>query len=131
MFRIVRGVTLLLLEIRLFAPTNIVLRMVRRRRGLKWGPLVGAIGVIVFGGGLYVFREAILEGGPGWLNLFVLLFLWNAFKLFWTIPLSLLRLAVARRREAADRRRQRAQAAQLAAHSAESPELVENEGASR
>ncbi len=105
--------------------------MVRRRRGLKWGPLVGAIGVIVFGGGLYVFREAILEGGPGWLNLFVLLFLWNAFKLFWTIPLSLLRLAVAR----AARGSGPAQAARPSG-TARRPfggvaELVENEGASR
>jgi len=38
----------------------------------------------------------INDGGPGWLYLLVLLFVWNAFKFLWIGPVSLAQLIRAR-----------------------------------
>ncbi len=42
------------------------------------------------------------NGGPGWLHLLVLLFIWNALKMAWIGPMSvfqLLRVQIVKRRE--------------------------------
>jgi hypothetical protein len=82
-----------------YAPTNIILGTLRRRRYLKWGAVAGVAGVAVYGTALYFTRTAIEAGAPGWLNILVLLLFWNAIKFLWTIPASILRLAIARNGE--------------------------------
>jgi hypothetical protein len=53
-----------------FCPSNIVLRRVHTRSGIKWGPLVGLVGVIVYGLVMVACGTIVRDGGPGWANLF-------------------------------------------------------------
>ena len=89
--------------LRRWMPTNILLDLIRTRRGLKWGVPAMLLAVPYF-----VAAQActtmLANGAPGWLNLLVALFLWNALKFTIMGPLSLVLLAKARVREAiADR----------------------------
>lgn len=90
------------------APTNLLLNAIRyRRRGLKWG----IPAMLVLGGG-YIYGMAICttilsHGGPGWLNLLVILFFWNALKFLWIGPVSLILLLRVRRQERRQRRESR------------------------
>ncbi|GAA3528319.1 hypothetical protein AFL01nite_02480 [Aeromicrobium flavum] len=63
------------------APTNTLLRAVRARTGSPWLP----VATLLVGVGYFCATRtcvAIVEsGGPGWMNLLVLLFGWNAIKL--------------------------------------------------
>lgn len=55
------------------------LNALRTRRGLKWGVpamLIAAPYLL----GAWLLTVWIADGGPGWLNLLVLLFIWNALK---------------------------------------------------
>lgn len=50
----------------------------------------------------YLYAAAICttiinDGGPGWLYLLVLLFVWNAFKFLWIGPVSLVQLLLSPR----------------------------------
>lgn len=63
-----------------FAPSNVVIRRVHTRAGLKLGPLAGLGGVVVYGLLLVVMRTIVGDGGPGWVNLFVLVGFWNALR---------------------------------------------------
>lgn len=63
-----------------YMPSNVVIRDTRQRAGLRWGVpamliagvyLVAATGIV----------QWIADGGPGWLNLVVLVCLWSALKL--------------------------------------------------
>ena len=87
-----------------YAPTNLLLAAIRyRRRGLKWG-----IPAMLILGGSYVYATAICytiinNGGPGWLNLLVFLFGWNALKFMWIGPVSLSVLVYVRALERAAR----------------------------
>lgn len=84
-----------------FAPTNILVRRLRTRKGLKWA--IPAAVVLV---PTYLFAAAIAtsmldDGGPGWLNLVVLICIWNAIKftgLGLFSPLLLIREILRRRR---------------------------------
>ena len=63
-----------------FAPTNILLRRLRTRGGLKWA-IPAALLIVP----AYLFAAAITtavidDSGPGWLNLVVLTCIWNAIK---------------------------------------------------
>ncbi|MCC5675455.1 hypothetical protein JNE43_11685 [Kocuria rhizophila] len=49
----------------------------------------------------------LADGGPGWLNLVVLVCVWNSFKFLITGPVSVVLLVRARIREAIERRRAR------------------------
>ncbi|NNG40872.1 sulfate permease [Flexivirga sp. ID2601S] len=74
-----------------YAPTNLLLNAILTRRGLKWG--VSAMLLA----GVYFYTAAICttiinDGGPGWLYLLVLVFVWNAFKFLWIGPVSLIQL---------------------------------------
>lgn len=83
-----------------YAPTNLLIDAIRyRRRGLKWG----IPAMIVLGGG-YLYGIAICttllsHEGPGWLNLLLLLFFWNALKFIWLGPVSLIKLIRVRAEE--------------------------------
>jgi hypothetical protein len=73
-------------------PTNQLLAAIRTRRGLKWGVPAMGLGMLYFviAAGLAVI---IRDGGPGWLNLVVLLAAWNGLKFIWIGPVSLIALA--------------------------------------
>ena len=65
--------------LRCYMPTNIALDAIRTRRGLKWGIPAMLLAVPYFLVANYCLT-LIEDGGPGWLNLLVLLFCWNALK---------------------------------------------------
>lgn len=94
--------------LRRYMPTNIVLDAIRTRRGLKWGVpamLLAAPYLL----GVYYCVTVIEAGGPGWLNLLVLLLSWNAFKFLAIGPISLVLIVRIRIREAFARRGARRQ----------------------
>ncbi|HNV40344.1 MAG TPA: hypothetical protein PKK62_00025 [Ornithinibacter sp.] len=77
------------------APTNLLLNAIRTRRGLKWGIPAMLLAVPYFYAAA-ICTTTINDGGPGWLYLLVLLFVWNAFKFLWIGPASAVQLASAR-----------------------------------
>jgi hypothetical protein len=84
-------------------PTNILLDALRTRRGLKWGVpamLIAAPYLL----GAWLLTVWIADGGPGWLNLVVLLFIWNALKFLVNGPITLVVLIRARLAERRARR---------------------------
>ena len=102
--------------LRRYMPTNILLDAIRTRRGLKWGVpamLLAAPYLLAAS----TFTTLIANGGPGWLNLLVLLCLWNTMKFIIMGPVSVALLVRACIREAAKRRHARAtsESAQLPA----------------
>ncbi len=82
-----------------FAPSNIVIRRVHTRTAVKWGPLVGLAGVVAYGLLLVVTGTIVRDGGPGWVNLFVLVGFWNTLRFAVLIPVSLVRLLRVRHQE--------------------------------
>ena len=89
--------------LRRYMPTNIALDAIRTRRGLKWGVpamLLAAPYLLAAS----ICTNFIADGGPGWLNLVVLLFIWNAMKFLIMGPVSLVLLARANVQEAVERR---------------------------
>lgn len=81
-----------------YAPTNLLLNAIRTRRGLKWGvPAMLLAGVYFYAAA--ICTTIINDGGPGWLHLLVLVFVWNAFKFLWNGPVSLIQLVRRRRQE--------------------------------
>lgn len=89
--------------LRRYMPTNILLDLIRTRRGLKWGipaMLLAAPYLLAAS----ICTNLITEGGPGWLNLLVLLFVWNAMKFLVMGPVSTARLFAVRLRERRARR---------------------------
>jgi hypothetical protein len=94
--------------LRRYMPTNILLDLIRTRRGLKWGipaMLLAAPYLLAAS----ICTSIIEDGGPGWLNLLVFLLIWNALKFVWIGPVSLVLLVRVRIQEAAARRRARRQ----------------------
>lgn len=89
--------------LRRYMPTNRLLDAIRTRRGLKWGvpAMLLAIPYLLAAA---IFRDLIESGGPGWLNLLVLLCIWNSMKLAIIGPVSLILLARARAFECVARR---------------------------
>lgn len=86
-----------------FAPTNIVIRAIRTRRGHKWGVLAMLLALpYLF---LALWCQGLIEnGGSVWLNLVVVICLLNAFKMILVGPLSVFWLLCAKHREAATQR---------------------------
>lgn len=77
--------------LRRFMPTNILLDALHTRRGLKWG--VAAMLLAIPYGLAAVYCAGLVEaGGPGWLSLLALLFVWNALKVLVAGPATLIRL---------------------------------------
>jgi hypothetical protein len=79
-------------------PTNILIRATHTRRGLKWGVPAMLLAVV------YIVIAAVLAqwvagGGPGWINMLVLLCLWNALKFTVNGPITAVWLARVRARE--------------------------------
>ncbi|WP_174775264.1 sulfate permease [Cryobacterium sp. Hh38] len=90
--------------LRRFMPTTIVIDAVNTRRGLKWGVPAMLLAVPYAIAADYC-RAQIEAGGAGWLDLLVLLFLWNTLKFVLIGPISLLKLISVRVREAVARHR--------------------------
>lgn len=91
-----------------YMPTNIALDAIRTRKCLKWG-LPAMLLAVAYLYAAALIRVFIDNGAPGWLNLLVLLFVWDAMKFAILGPVSLILLIRARIREAAARRRARKQ----------------------
>lgn len=90
--------------LRLYMPTNILLDAIRTRRGLKWGMPAMLLAVP------YLFAASacsawVANGGPGWANVLVLLFAWNALKFIFMGLMSLVLLVRARVTERIERHR--------------------------
>ena len=82
-----------------FCPSNIVIRRVHTRTGIKWGPLVGLAGVAFYGLLMAATGTIVRDGGPGWVNLFVLVGFWNTIRFAALIPVSVARLLRVRHQE--------------------------------
>lgn len=81
--------------LRRYMPSNILLDRIRTRRGLPWGVPAMLLALP------YIFvadwcGTIIESGGSGWLNLIILVSVWNAFKMLAIGPISLLRLLAGR-----------------------------------
>lgn len=90
-----------------YAPTNVLLRWLRSRNGLKWGApfmLLGAAYLLAS----VALGVLIRNGGAGWLNVLVLLCMWDGVKLVAFGPLSVLMLIRVGIREHRDRARDQA-----------------------
>ena len=92
--------------LRRYMPSNILLDLIRRRNGLKWGVpamlLAGPYLAVAF------WCTTLIEsGGPGWLHLVVLLCIWNALKMLAIGPVSVVLLTKARARAYRAQRQER------------------------
>ena len=91
---------LLLLSVRLastihyylqaFAPTNILIRHLRTRDGLKWAIPAALLLVPTYLFAAAIATTVIDDGGPGWLNVVVLTCTWNAMKIGLVVLVSLI-----------------------------------------
>jgi hypothetical protein len=92
--------------LRRYMPTNRLLDAIRTRRGLKWGvPAMLLAGPYLLAAS--ICTSLINDGGPGWLNLLVILFIWNAMKFLIMGPVGIVLLIHVRFQEAGVRRRAR------------------------
>lgn len=87
-----------------YMPTNVLLDAIHTRRGLKWGVPAMLLSV-PYALAAILCAGLVQAGGSGWLNLLVLLFAWNALKIFVAGPMALIRLLRVRSREATARGR--------------------------
>lgn len=78
-----------------YMPTNRAVDWLRSPRGLKWAIPVALVATPAYLYAMSVCRVIIEHGGPGYLNVLVLLFAWNAMKsmgLVVALPLLFLRV---------------------------------------
>lgn len=106
MFRLIWAASVRTHTILSYAPTNLLIAATRTRRGLRWG-IPAMFLAIPYLLAAYWCVTTIEAGGPGWLNLVVLLCAWNSIKLILNEPISVVLLIRARIREAVARRRAR------------------------
>jgi hypothetical protein len=91
--------------LRCYAPSNIALDALRTRRGHKWGIPAALVLVPTY---LFAasFTSALIEcGAPGWLNIVVLVLIWNTLKFAVMAPVSVCLLVRAQLAERSLRRR--------------------------
>jgi len=84
--------------LRFYMPTNIAIDLLRTPRGLKWAVPVALAAVPVYLFAMSFCATIVERGGPGWLNVLVILFFWNAMKFGWMavlVPFLLLKAAAA------------------------------------
>ena len=89
-------------------PTNRIRDAVYTRRGLKWG-VPAVLLAAPYIGACKLLSDFIDQAGSewGWLHLVVLLCAWNALKMLWLGPMSLIALVRVRHREHVQRRNAR------------------------
>lgn len=83
--------------LRRYMPTNILLDAIRTPYGLKWGVPAMVLAIPYFLSAA-ILVQVINDGGPAWLNVLVLLSIWNGLKMLWIGPMSLMLFARALRR---------------------------------
>jgi len=83
---------------RRFMPTSVLLDWLRSRRGIKWGVPAMLLAVPYLLIAVWC-SGAIERGASGWLNLVILLCIWNAMKFIVMGPVSLALLLKARHQE--------------------------------
>lgn len=88
---------------RRYMPSNIILDLVRTRRGLKWGP-VAMLLAAPYAVAAYWLTVVIEAGGPEWPYLFIFVCMWSALKMFWIGPVSVVLLVKACSRERQSRK---------------------------
>ena len=84
----------------LYMPTNRAIAGLRSPRGLKWAIPVALVATPTYLFAMSVCMTLIERGGPGYLNVLVMLFFWNGMKFAWLAvlsPLLLLRNVLAGR----------------------------------
>jgi hypothetical protein len=106
MFRLSLHLSSYLCGVLQHAPTNRLLARLRTRQGLRWSIPVVLVLVLFYLFAASIVTTVIEDSGPGWLNLIVILLIWNAFKFAAMVPVSLwvllkARCAECRRRRAA------------------------------
>lgn len=106
MFRLIWTASVRVHDVLSYAPTNLLLAAIRTRRGLKWG-VPAMLLAVPYGAVASLCGTAVEAGGPGWLNLVLLLAAWNMLKFLIMGPVSVILLIQARLREAACQRRER------------------------
>ncbi|MFV4914631.1 sulfate permease [Microbacterium lacticum] len=106
MFRLIWAASVRTHTIFRYAPTNLLIAATRTRRGLRWGIPAMLVAIPYLLAARWCVTT-IENGGPGWLNLLVLLCAWNAIKLILNGPITVVLLLRARIREAVARRRAR------------------------
>lgn len=83
--------------LRRYMPTNILLDTIRTRRGLKWA-IPAMLLAAPFLLAASICTNLIRDGGSGWLNLLLLVCVWNAMKFLVMGPVSLIYLMQSRLR---------------------------------
>ena len=82
--------------LRSYAPTNILLDLLRTRPGLKWTIPVTLVLAPAYLHAAILTTTLIAHGAPSWLNLLSLMLCWNAIKFTAMVPLSVILLTKAR-----------------------------------
>ena len=113
--------------LRRFMPTAVVIDAINTRHGLKWGVPAMLLAVPYALAAIYC-RSQVDAGGPGWLNLLVILCLWNTLKFLLIGPISLLKLISVHVREAVARRRMTRPLLADGVERFDEPVLVSNRG---
>ena len=86
--------------LRFYMPTNRAVDWLRTPRGLKWAVPVALVATPSYLFAMSVGVRLVERGGPGYLNVLVLLFAYNAMKFAVMAVLSPIRLLVLARRSA-------------------------------
>ncbi|MDE0802699.1 MAG: hypothetical protein OSA99_05170 [Acidimicrobiales bacterium] len=74
--------------LRRYMPTNIALDALRHPRGLRLAAPVALAATAAYLYGASLCATIVERDGPGYLNVFVLLFFWNAMKFAWATILA-------------------------------------------
>jgi len=82
--------------LRCYAPSNVALDAIRSRRGYKWGIPAALVGVPAYAYAASITTAFIENGAPGWLNIVVLVLIWDALKFAVMAPVSVALLVRAR-----------------------------------
>lgn len=75
--------------LRFYMPTNRAVDWLRTPRGLTWAIPVALVATSAYLYLVSICATLVERGGPGWLNVLVILFFWNATKFAWMAALSL------------------------------------------
>lgn len=75
--------------LRTFMPSNIAIDQLRTQRGLSWVLPVALAAGLAYLVAAAAVSSVVERGGPGSLNVLILLFIWNAMKFVWMGVLSL------------------------------------------
>ena len=98
MFRLIWAASVRTHSVLSYAPINLLIAATRTRRGLRWGIPAMLLAIPYFLAAHWCVTT-IDAGGPGWLNLVVLLCAWNSIKLTLNGPASVVRLLQAKVKE--------------------------------